>query len=189
MSALPFADLRPKLVMADSSPLIHLAAVDQLDLLFRFGGEVVIADVVHHETCLDQSKAFAPEIAAWIDLHEGHGLTVGETELGPVYKMAVEQNVPRPRNSGERAIVEWLAEKIVHEGGPALIIYENGKVPNMLRREGLPEDVVVVTTRYFLKLAQERGFLADAEATWQRVADLDSRSNPQAEATLIQRTM
>jgi hypothetical protein len=77
----------------------------------------------------------------------------------------------------------------VHEGGPALIIYENGKVPNMLRREGLPEDVVVMTSRYFLRLSQERGLLADAEATWAKISELDTRSNPQAEATLIQRSL
>jgi hypothetical protein len=82
-----------------------------------------------------------------------------------------------------------LADNIVHERGPALIIYENGKIPHMLRREGLPEDVVVMTSRYFLRLSQERGLLADAEATWTRIAEFDTRSNPQAEATLIQRSI
>jgi hypothetical protein len=32
---MPFSEIRPTVVMADSSPLIHLAAVAQLDLLFR----------------------------------------------------------------------------------------------------------------------------------------------------------
>jgi hypothetical protein len=188
MNSLPFSDLQPTVVMADSSPLIHLAAVEHLDLLFEFG-HVVIADVVRSETCLDQNKPFAPEIAAWIDANLGSRLSLAETELGPLYEMAVKTGVKRPRNSGERAIVEWLAENIVHEGGPALIIYENGKIPTMLRREGLPEDVVVTTSRYFLRLSQERGLLADAEETWDRIAKLDTRSDPQAEATLIQRSI
>jgi hypothetical protein len=41
MSAMPFSDLRPTVVMADSSPLIHLAAVGQLDLLFEYGRSAV----------------------------------------------------------------------------------------------------------------------------------------------------
>jgi hypothetical protein len=42
MSAMPFSDLRPTVVMADSSPLIHLAAVGQLDLLFDAVGQTPI---------------------------------------------------------------------------------------------------------------------------------------------------
>jgi hypothetical protein len=186
MSAMAFSDIRPTVVMADSSPLIHLAAVGHLDLLRAFG-PVVIADVVHLETCLDLAKPFAAEIAAWIDSNAD--VRVEDTDLGPIYRLAIEQNKPRPRNSGERAIVDWLAEHIVHEGGPALVVYKNGKIPNMLRREGLPEDVVVTTSRYFLKLAQERGLIADAEAVWARVAQIDTHSNPVAEATIIERSM
>lgn len=187
MSAMPFSDLRPTVVMADSSPLIHLAAVGQLDLLVGYGGRVVIPDVVRLETCFDPNKPFAAEISAWIDANPG--VSVGDTDLGPVYELALKSGTRRPRNSGERAIVDWIADNILHEGGPALIIYENGKVPNMLRREGLPEDVVVMTSRYFLRLSQERGLLADAEETWARIGEIDTRSNPQAEATLIQRSM
>ena len=69
------------------------------------------------------------------------------------------------------------------------MIYENGKIPNMLRREGLPEDVVVVTSRYFLRLAQELKLVADADDLWAQIESVDRKSNPQAEATLIQRTM
>jgi hypothetical protein len=86
-------------------------------------------------------------------------------------------------------MVDWLADNVVHAGGPALVIYENGKIPNMLRREGLPEDVVVVTSRYFLRLAQHLGYVPDAERLWSIIEKSDPRSNPQAEATLIQRTM
>jgi len=50
-------------------------------------------------------------------------------------------------------------------------------------------ELAVTRSRYFLRLSQERGLLADAEATWTRIAELDTRSNPQAEATLIQRSI
>jgi hypothetical protein len=152
---MPFSDLRPSIVMADSSPPIHLAAAGQLDLLFKFG-DVVVVDVVRLETCFDQSKPFAPEIAEWIQSNSigtNRRVALADTDLGPIYELALKSGLRPPRNSGERAMVDWLADNVVHAGGPALVIYENGKIPNMLRREGLPEDVVVVTSRYFLRLA------------------------------------
>lgn len=188
---LPFSEVQPTVVLADTSPLIHLAAVDKLNLLFEFG-KVVIADVVELEAAFDLNKPFAREIREWIDVHGESGdgrIKIGNTELGPLYELALKTGVDRPKNAGERAIVDWLADNIVHAGGPALVIYENGKIPNMLRREGLPEDVVVVTSHYFLRLAQELKLIADAEDLWSRIQDSDHRSNPLAEATLIQRTI
>lgn len=188
--SLPFSEVRPTVVLADTSPLIHLAAVNKLDLLFEFG-KVVVADVVELEAAFDLDKPFAREIREWIDAHRDGDkrVTIGETDLGPVYELALRTGTARPRNSGERAIVDWLADNVVHAGGPALVIYENGKIPNMLRREGLPEDVVVVTSRYFLRLAQALKLVADADDLWAQIESADRRSNPQAEATLIQRTM
>lgn len=69
------------------------------------------------------------------------------------------------------------------------MIYESGKIPNMLRREGLPEDVVVMTSHYFLRLAQHRGLVTDAEQLWAQIEGIDHRANPQAEATVIQTTI
>ena len=184
---LPFVDLRPTVVLADSSPLIHLAAIDRLDLLAAMG-RVVVVDVVRLETCFDLTKPYAPEISAWLKANADK-IDLVDTDMGELYELALQQGRKPPRNSGERAIVDWLAENILHAGGPALVIYENGKVPNMLRREGLPEDVVVMTSHYFLRLAQHRGLVPDAEDLWSRVEGIDRRANPQAEATIIQRTM
>jgi hypothetical protein len=183
----PFADLRPTVVLADSSPLIHLAAIDRLDLLAAMG-RVVVVDVVRLETCFDLTKPYAREISNWLKAN-AEAVDLADTDLGPLYELALKSGVKPPRNSGERAIVDWLAENIVHAGGPALVIYENGKVPNMLRREGLPEDVVVVTSHYFLRLAQYRGLVEDADNLWSQIERIDHRANPQAEATIIQRTM
>jgi hypothetical protein len=184
---LHFADLRPTVVLADSSPLIHLAAIDRLDLLAAMG-RVVVVDVVRLETCFDLTKPYAPEISAWLKANAAT-IDLVDTDLGPLYEHALKYGLKPPRNSGERAIVDWLAENIVHAGGPALVIYENGKVPNMLRREGLPEDVVVMTSHYFLRLAQHRGLVTDADQLWAEIENIDHRANPQAEATIIQRTM
>ena len=47
----------------------------------------------------------------------------------------------------------------------------------MLIREGLPEEVIVVTSRTFLQLAEGAGHLADAEAAWAVVSASDPRVN------------
>lgn len=176
-ATLPFSEIQPTVVLADTSPLIHLAVVDKLDLLFEFG-KVVIADVVELEAAFDVDKPFAREIRTWIEAHGESGdgrIEIGNTELGPLYELALKTGVGRPNNAGERAIVDWLADNIVHAGGPALVIYENGKIPNMLRREGLPEDVVVVTGHYFLRLAQELKLIADAENLRSRIQEFGHR--------------
>ena len=58
----------------------------------------------------------------------------------------------------------------------------------MLIREGLPEDVMVVTSRAFLQLGEQAGYLADADAAWARIAALDRRANPVVNYQVVQGT-
>ena len=51
------------IVVADSSPLHYLILVDQVDLLRRFYGEVVIPDTVASEL---KSVASLPVVSGWI---------------------------------------------------------------------------------------------------------------------------
>jgi len=64
--------------------------------------------------------------------------------------------VKPPRNAGEIAITEWLSDELRHLGGPALVVYENGRVPAMLAREGVTETIAVATTRNLLNWRSER---------------------------------
>lgn len=188
----PLPAVEPTVVLVDASPLIHLAMLDALDLPLRFG-PVVVPDAVEIETTHSRDKPFAEEIYAWL---EANARTPGgnrwvdrpTTDVGELLKIAIETGRPRPRNVGEHAIVNWLSDNILSFGGPALIVYENGKIPNMLVREGLPEDVVVVTSRSFLGLAQQAGYLADAEAAWSRLAKQDTRANPALNYQIVSKT-
>lgn len=190
---LPLPETEPTVVLVDASPLIHLAMLDGLDLPLRFG-PVVVPDAVEIETTYDPTKPFAPEIRAWF---ESNGRRPGlnrwvdrpATEIGELLKIAVETGRPRPRNVGEHAIVNWLSDNLPTLGGPALIVYENGKVPNMLLREGLSEDVVVVTSRTFLHLSHLAGHLNDPEAAWALVAEKDPRANPAMNYQIIPGTV
>lgn len=174
--------IEPIVILVDASPLVHLAMVGELDLPLRFG-PVVVPDTVEIETTYLTEKPFASEIRAWFDRNtraSGRNRWVERpsTDVGELLRIAIETGRPRPRNFGEHAIVKWLSDNALALGGPALIVYENGKIPSMLIREGLPEDAVVVTSRTFLAMAEQAGYLADAEATWAIVAAQDGRANP-----------
>lgn len=143
MSAMPFTDFRPTMVMADSSPLIHLAAVGQLDLLFEYGQSYSRTSYVSRLRSIRASRS------------PRRSRTGSRQTADPVFRLSLPISAlsmssrSRP-GCGRRAIPE--SEPVstgssTTSGGPALIIYENGRIPNMLRREGLPEDVVVMVSR------------------------------------------
>ena len=180
--------VKPTVILPDTSPLVHLAAVDALFVLNGLG-RVVVVDVVVLEATNDQSKPYALEVAAWIEAGRTPGsnqpVEVAATELGPLYKLALDQNVKPPRNAGEIAIADWLADELRHLGGPALVVYENGRVPAMLAREGVAATVAVATTRNLLELAQREGIIPDAEALWTRIIEAAPTANPASVLTTI----
>lgn len=180
--------VKPVVILPDTSPLVHLAAVDALSVLNGFG-RVVVVDVVALEATHDASKPYAREIAAWIEAGRKPGsnrpVEVAATELGPLYKLALDQAVKPPRNAGEIAIAEWLSDELWHLGGPALVVYENGRVPAMLAREGVVETVAVATTRNLLELAQREGLIPDADALWARIVKAAPTANPASVLTYI----
>ena len=80
------ASLKPTIVLPDTAPLIHLAAVDALHVLTGMG-PVVIVDVVALEATFDATKPQARRIAAWIEAGRQPGsntpVSLVESELGP----------------------------------------------------------------------------------------------------------
>lgn len=180
--------IRPTVILPDTSPLVHLAAVDALHILTDLG-RVIVVDVVALEATNDRSKPYATEIAAWIADGGKPGsnrpVEIATTEIGPLYKLALDQDIRPPRNAGEIGITEWLAEELRHIGGPALVVYENGKIPSMLAREGIAETVAVATTRNLLELAQREGLIPSAEALWARIAEVAPTANPASVLTYI----
>jgi len=180
--------IKPTVILPDTTPLVHLAAVDALHILNDLG-RVVVVDVVELEATYFRDKPYAPEIAAWIAAGKEPGsnrpVEIATTELGPLYKLALDQHVSPPRNAGEIAITEWLADELRHLGGPALVVYENGRVPAMIAREGVTETVAVATTRNLLELAQREGLIPDAEALWRGILAVAPTANPANVVTYI----
>lgn len=180
--------IKPTVVIPDAAPFIHLAAGDALPVLNGMG-RVVVPDIVQLETTYFRDKPYASAIAAWIEAGQQPGsnqpVEIVETEIGGLYRIALDQGLPRPRNAGEIAIATWLADNLHHVGGPALVVYENGRVPNMLAREGVASLVAVATTRNMLKMAEEEGLIPDADALWRRITAAIPRANPASNLTLI----
>ena len=180
--------IRPTVVIPDAAPLIHLAAAGALAVLNGLG-RVVVPDIIQLETTFDLAKPFAPEIAAWIAAGQEQGsnqpVEVVETEIGSLYRIALRDELLRPRNAGEIGIATWLADNLVSIGGPALVVYENGRVPNLLSREGVGATVMVATTRNMLRMAEAEGVIPDAEGLWQRILSAVPTARPASTITYI----
>ena len=91
-------------IIPDTAPLIHLAAAGLLELLPALG-RVVVPDVIAMETTRLPDKPYAGVVGDWLE--SGAPETV-PTEIGALYRIAIEQGIKPPRNSGELAIIEWL---------------------------------------------------------------------------------
>lgn len=99
--------IRPTAVISDAAPLIHLAAGGALTVLNSMG-RVVVADIVALEATWFIDKPYAREIAGWIEAGVRPGGNqpgeIAETEIGGLYRIALDQGLPRPRNAGEIGI-------------------------------------------------------------------------------------
>ena len=52
--------------------------------------------------------------------------------------------------------MEWLAETIVGTNKAVIVLYENGRVPTVVRNQSLDADIDVLTTRAFLQGIERR---------------------------------
>ena len=182
-AASPIAVDRPDIIIPDAGPLIHLSQAGALHLLHEIGGTVVVVDMVRHELTNDLSKPEALGLQDWIE----RGLQAGSnqpvrletTETGEAFRLArlVKPDF-RMRDGGETAMVQWLGNKVARTELQTLVLYENGKVPKVIRREGIEADIDVMTTRAFLALAERRGLIASAEVVWRRILEHSPSTNP-----------
>ena len=177
---------RPDIIIPDAGPLIHLAQADALSLLHQVGRRVVVADMVAFEVTQDMSKPGAERLRDWLSAGQALGsnapVSVEETSTGRLFALARQTDPTiRARDAGERAIVDWLAEKIQGTDQAAMVVYENGRVPRIIANQGIDADIDIVTTRAFLQLAQRAGATLTAGDYWSRiVAAAPTASDAQA---------
>jgi hypothetical protein len=182
---------RPELIVSDASPLIHLAAGGALDVLNRMASRVVLVDIVEIEATFP-GKPFAEDIRRWIDANKAPTgqapVTVEETEIGRTFALARKADPNyKLRNAGEIAILEWLFDKVEGTQTETMILYENGKVPRRIERQGYDANIAVATTRAFLRIAQELALIPSAEEVWKEIEKC-ATPNPEDRVFLQRRT-
>ena len=148
-------------VVPDAAPLIHLASAGLLHLLHEVGAAVVVVDMVAHDITRDPSKPGADVLGAWLAAGRAPGsnrpVRVEETETGRLHAAVLEAKPDyRLRNGGETAIVDWLAERIAGTDRAVIVLFENGRVPTIVRNQSLDADIDVLTTRAFLDGVERR---------------------------------
>jgi len=185
-------EITPAIVIPDMSPLIHLAAAEQLSLLHEFG-RVIVMDIVAYEASSDLEKPWANEVAMWLKRGQESGsnqpVEIVKTEVGEAYRLArIADPSFKFQDAGERAIRDWLVDTLPEVGGPALVIYEDKKMPKLIEREQLSDVVVVATTRAVLAFAEERGLIESAEDVWNSIVKKAEGANPSRAVHVVQPT-
>jgi len=159
------------ILIADSGPLIRLAAADMLDAMRLTNKKIVIVDRIKDEICGDLSKPYAVEIASWLE-KMGDVIAVPETATGnwinTLRQRVAENNSPQIatqlkrelRNSGERAIRDYIERLVPVEDHDALVLYEDSAVPALLQASHV--DLTLMTTAAFANFMTEIGYNKDA---------------------------
>lgn len=189
---------KPEIIIPDAGPLIHLAQAHLLHLLHEAGGAVVVVDMVAYEVTRDLTKPGAPELQAWMREGQAPGsntpVRVEETETGRLFQVALRAEPDlKLRNGGETAIVEWLAEKVAGTDRAVIVLYENGRVPGIIRNQSMDADIDVLTTRAFLDAMQKRGDAAElrqaaGKTYWDQVSAIGATVNPRVQSYSQRRT-
>jgi hypothetical protein len=136
-----------------------------------------MVDRVEEEACADRSKPFANEIAEWIarmgDAIEHAVTTEG---LGIARRRELARKSPEQeaalrralRDSGERAIREYIELFRPAEAASALVLYEDSAVPALMAAATVP--MTLMSTRAFVRLVAERGYNRDAVKALETIA-------------------
>ncbi len=154
----------------------------------------MVMDIVAYEASDDATKPWAREVAAWLAKGQEAGgnqpVEVVKTEIGEAYRLARQTNPEfTMQNAGENAIRDWLVDTLPEIGGPALVVYEDKKMPRLIARENLAEVVVVATTRAVLAFAEERGLIESAEEIWNDIIRRAESANPRLDIQVIRPTL
>lgn len=168
---------RDPIVLADAGPLIRLAAAGLLETLRGLNRRIVIVDRVEDEVIGDLEKPFAREIAAWME-RMGDAILrprtiegIGIAALRDRERSAEEERMLRRslRDSGERALREFVERFEPDEARDAVVVYEDRDAAHLLSASRVP--LTAMTTRRFVRVLNEWGINVDAVAALEEVAD------------------
>lgn len=171
-------DVKAKVIVTDTGPLITLAAADSLDYLLMPGLPVFLPDAVLHEATKDIEALGAASILEWRDNNSETVQTV-TTEVFLHYVQALE-SAPgrRERDLGERAAIEAIHDAVpLGDSEVALLLTEDDKVLRqvLILQPELSDRIIPVTTRDFLLELEAAGRINSADAVYAAAAEAGRR--------------
>jgi hypothetical protein len=168
---------RQPIIVADTGPLIRLAAAGLLDSIRGLNRRIVIVDRVEAEATADLSKPFADTIKLWLE-DMGNSIERVQTLVGTGIR-ALESDARTPeqdrllkkamRNSGEMALREFAETWEPTETSSAIVVYEDKRVPTFFTEVEYP--VTVMTTRRFANVLTKWGINVNARAALDAIED------------------
>lgn len=166
---------RQPIIVADTGPLIRLAAAGLLETLRLLNRRVVLVDRIEDEAVTDLTKPFAIDIQTWIaqmgdaiwhvPTVEGQGIKALRKDADTPALRKLLKNAMR--NSGERAIREFVEIHAPNNADEALVVYEDIDLHDQLAATMVP--LTAVTTRRFAQVLNEWGINVDAEELLSRI--------------------
>jgi hypothetical protein len=171
----PLAGNAGLIIVADAGPLIRLAAAGLLDAIRLTNRQVVMVDRIEEAARGDPTDPFALDIAEWI-ARMGPAITQAETLEGIAIEALRARSVTpedrlllkrKLRDSGERAIREYVESISPQDADQALVLYEDGNIPKLIQAANVV--LTMMTTRAFANLLTERGYNPDAARALERI--------------------
>ncbi len=165
-----------QIIVADTGPLITLAACGRLDLLLEFRLPVNIPDVIKAECLRYPDKIGAATLEAWF-ASPNAPVRIIATPVLAAWTQAVTQEAADPASHASVGIGDastaWLLRQMHAPGGPQgpfLVLTEDGPFGDGILRDSFRE-AHVLSTRAFLRALENYGRIPSAQAVIAEVAD------------------
>lgn len=143
--------MKISLIAIDASPLLALAAADELDALLMPEVRIIVPDMVRHDLLRRVHEPGAQEALDWIRLHDLQEVFVVSTEE---YEECIVLNNLRTEASSrrsEQAANEILAREMLRGTEGAILLADDITARKTHWVGLLPENVVVLSTSAYLK--------------------------------------
>jgi hypothetical protein len=178
-------ELRAKLIVPDTGPLITLAAADSLEYLLYPAVPVYVPDAVLYEATVRSDALGAQSIAEWVQHHSQQVFPL-VTQAFSDYLAALEAGLRAPRDLGERAAVEAIRHTLVlapHER--AVFITEDDRLltGTYVVLEADRDRMISITTRDFLDGLEKAQRINSADDVYRRAEDAGRFASRRASLT------
>jgi hypothetical protein len=170
---MPGDDLKAKLIIPDTGPLITLAAADSLDYLLYPGVPIYIPDAVLYEATVKSDALGAQSIAEWVQRHveDVHPLM---TRIFSEHLARMTAGERAPRDLGERAAIEAIRYGVVLAADDrAVFLTEDDRLLSgtYIILDQDRDRMIPMTTRDFLDGLEAAQRINSAEEVYRRAED------------------